>query len=105
MAKSKTVHIVPSKDGWAVMGNGKSRSTHSTQADAIKAARHLVRESVSGQFVVLRPDGQMGKHETYGLPKVQAPPRKSRLGTKKIEKAVGSLILDRLLTDRLPKRA
>jgi hypothetical protein len=105
MAKSKTVHVFPSNGAWAVEREGKVASTHATQADAIKAARELVRDSVTGQFVVLKRDGQIVKHETHGLPKVKEPYRKSRLGTKRIEKAVGSLVLDRIKADPLPPPA
>jgi hypothetical protein len=104
MAKSKTVHVVPTGDGWAVKGAGRKRDTFSTQAEAIRAARTIVRDSVSGQFVVLKRDGQVIKHETHRLPKVKKPLQKSRLGSKKIEKAVGSVVLDRINADPPPPR-
>jgi len=96
MAKSKTVHVVPKDGSWAVRSEGRRSSVHSTQAEAITAARHMMKDGVSGQFVVLGQSGRIVKSETYRLPKVKTPPRKSRLGKKKIEEAVGSVVLDRL---------
>ncbi len=102
MAASKTVHVVP-RDGTWLVQEGNATSTHTTQAGAIKAARKLVRRNAKGQFVVLSGDGQIVTHETYGLPEVKEPLRKSRLGTKNIEKAIGSLILDRIEADLLSR--
>ncbi len=96
MAKSKTVHVFPKDGSWAVSSEGRPSSIHSTQAEAITAARDMMKDGLSGQFVVLGPTGRIVKSETYRLPKVKTPPRKSRLGTKKIEEAVGSLVLERL---------
>ena len=99
------MHVVPRDGAWAVKRGGEAASTHATQADAIKAARHMMRDSVAGQFVVLNRNGQIVRHETHGLPTVKEPPRRSRLGTKRIEMAVGSLVLDRMKTDPPPPRA
>ena len=96
MAKSKTVHVVLKDGSWAVRGEGRRSSVHSTQAEAITAARDMMKDGLSGQFVVLGQSGRIVKSETYRLPKVKTPPRKSRLGKKKIEEAVGRIVLDRL---------
>jgi hypothetical protein len=105
MANSKTVHVFPKDGSWAVRKEGRSTSVHSTQAEAIIAARQLMKDGTSGQFVVLGQSGRIVKTETYRLPKVQNPPRKSRLGRKKIEEAVVSIILDRLNSYAPPSRA
>ena len=105
MAKSKTVHVFPKDGSWAVRSDGRGSSVHSTQAEAITAARHLMKNGRSGQFVVLGESGRIVKSETYRLPKVKAPPRRSRLGKKKIEEAVGSVVLDRLNSYSLLPRA
>jgi hypothetical protein len=105
MAKSKTVHVVPKNGSWAVRSEGRGSSVHSTQAEAITAARHLMKDGRSGQFVVWGQSGRIVKSETYRLPKVKTPPRKSRLGRKKIEEAVGSVVLDRLNSSSLLSRA
>jgi hypothetical protein len=96
MAKSKTVHVVPKDGSWAVSGEGRRSSLHPTQSEAITAARDMVKDGVSGQFVVWGQSGHIVKSETYRLPKVKTPPRRSRLGRKKIEEAVGSVVLNRL---------
>jgi hypothetical protein len=105
MAKRKTVHVVPKDGSWAVRGEGKSASIYSTQAEAIRAARHMMKDEPSGQFVVLGQSGRIVKTETYRLPKVKTPPRKSRLGKKRIEEAVGSVVLGRLNSYSLLPRA
>ncbi len=105
MAKNnKTVHVVQLEHGWAIRREGGKESTFSTKADAIKAASHIVRESVSGQYVVLRQDGQILKHVTHRLPKVQDPPGK-RGGNKNIQNAAGRLALERLGAVPAPPRA
>ena len=105
MAESKTVHVVPNNGSWAVKSEGRGSSLHSTQAEAITAARRLMKVGGSGQFVVLGQSGWILKSETYRLPKVKTPHRKSRLGKKKIEEAVSSVVLDRLYSYSLPPRA
>ena len=101
MAKSKTVHVIPGSGGWAVKGGGNSGSVHSTKRDAIEHARHLAKSAASGQMVIHNSDARIAEHVTYGLPRVQKPPRKSRLGTKRIEQAVSKIVLDRLESDPL----
>jgi hypothetical protein len=96
MVRRETVHVFPKGDSWAVRGEGRRGSVHSTQAEAIAAARGMMKDGLSGQFVVLGQSGRIVKSETYRLPKVKTPPRKSRLGKKKIEEAVGGVVLDRL---------
>ncbi|WP_162544262.1 DUF2188 domain-containing protein, partial [Klebsiella pneumoniae] len=41
----KNQHVVTHPDGWAVKGEGNERATsvHSTQAEAIEAAREIAR--------------------------------------------------------------
>ena len=105
MARSKTVHVVPADDGWAVKGEGRSSSVHATKGDAIEHARHLARSAASGQVVIHQRDGRIAEHATYGLPRVNNPPRRSHLGTKKIEEAVNKVVLDRLNSDPLSPSA
>lgn len=96
MAKGKTVHVIQKNGPWVVQGEGSTTSVHPTQAQAVTAARHIMKGSVSGQFVVLGRTGRIVKSETHRMPKVQPPPRKSRLGSKVIEQAVSSVVLERL---------
>ncbi len=56
----------------------------------------MMKDTGSGQFVVLGQSSRIVKSETYRLPKVKTPHRKSRLGKKKIEEAVSGVVLDRL---------
>ena len=80
MAASKTVHVVPEDGSWAVRSEGKRSSLHATQAEAVSAARQMMKDGVSGQLVVLEQSGRIVKSETYRLPMFKTPPRKSRLG-------------------------
>ena len=86
-AMRKTVHVVPQDGRWAVKRDGAKGDTFATQADAIKAARYIVRVSSPSQFVVFNHDGKIVKHGTHGLPKVQDPPGK-RGRNKAIQNAV-----------------
>jgi len=63
----KNQHVVPHQNGWAVKGAGNSRATsvHSTQAEAIKAARETAMEHKSEMFVH-RQNGKIRERNTYG---------------------------------------
>lgn len=63
----KDQHVVRHDDGWAVRGSGSSRATsvHSTQADAIEAARTIARNQESELFIHGR-DGQIRERNSYG---------------------------------------
>jgi hypothetical protein len=73
-----------------------NNGVYSTQKQAIDAARGIVRRSSAGQIVVHGRDGSISRRDIHGLPVVQMPPRKSKLGTKAIEKAVSTVIRERL---------
>lgn len=96
---AKTTHVVPKNGEWAVKREGSAKGAvgvYSTQKKAIDAARASARRASAGQVVIHSIDGSIRTEETHGLPVVQTPPRKSKLGTKAIEKAVSSVILERL---------
>lgn len=63
----KNQHVVPHQNGWAVKGAGNSRasSVHSTQAEAIKAARETAIEHKS-EMLIHRQNGQIRERNTYG---------------------------------------
>lgn len=63
----KNQHVVRHEDGWAVKGAGNQRATsvHSTQGEAIKAAREIARNQAS-EVVVHRPNGQIRDKDSYG---------------------------------------
>ncbi len=63
----KNQHVVPHDGKWAVKGAGnqKATSTHSTQSDAIDAARGIAQNQQS-EVVVHRPDGRIRDKDSYG---------------------------------------
>lgn len=69
MANRKNPHVVPRSDvgGWAVQREGTDRasSLHSTQADAISAARRIAQREHSELFIH-RPDGRIRNRDSYG---------------------------------------
>ncbi len=94
----KSTHVVPQNGEWAVKKEGSTKlaAVYDTQAQAIAAARSLVRGSCAGQVVVHNVKGMIRLSETYGLPSVQSSPKKSDLGKKTINKAVSTVLLKRL---------
>ena len=95
---AKTVHVVPSGEGWAVKseGSGKTVSLFSTQKDAVACARSIVRKMASGQIAIHGRTGRIAASGVHGLPKIQKSPVKSSLGSKNIERAVSRLVQERL---------
>lgn len=63
----KNQHVVQHDDGWAVRGEGNSRvtSTHTTQADAIDAARQIARNQQS-ELLVHGRDGRIRARDSFG---------------------------------------
>lgn len=60
-------HVVPHKNGWAVKSAGatKAGSVHSTQAQAIQAARKSAMSNKSEMFIHGR-NGRIRERNTYG---------------------------------------
>ena len=102
---AKTLHVYRSDGGWAVKKEGKRAETFATKREAVATAVRRVKNTTAAQIVVHGKDGRITEHRTYGMPTVQNPPKKSSLGAKKIAKAVGKVVLDRLTSDPLPPRA
>ena len=116
---AKTTHIIPSDDGWIVKKEHanvfveksghqwavkrpsaiRASAVYTTQKQAIDAARKMVLRSPAGQIVIHGRNGSIRWRDLHGLPVVQRPPRKSDLGTKAIEKAVSTVIRERLERD------
>ncbi|HUQ93868.1 MAG TPA: DUF2188 domain-containing protein [Bryobacteraceae bacterium] len=97
--RTKTTHIVPLNGGWAVKKEGsadRDSVVHSTQRAAMEVARGMAQRVTSSQIVIHRRDGSIRLRDIHGLPAVQVPRRKSDLGTKAIEKAVSTVIRQRL---------
>jgi hypothetical protein len=61
----KSVHVVPSADGWAVEAGGPQVSVHHTQSEAEQAGRD---EAIRAQaeLVVHGRDGQIERKNSYG---------------------------------------
>lgn len=77
MSKRTTLHVVPRSEGWAVRKEGSSRalSTHSTQREAIDAAREVAR-SKHGELIIHRRDGRIADRDSYNCDPL--PPRSAR---------------------------
>lgn len=63
----KNQHVVPHAEGWAVRGAGNQRvtSTHSTQREAIGAARDIARNQGS-EMLIHGENGRIRERNTYG---------------------------------------
>ena len=99
---AKTAHVIPKNGGWAVRKEGSANrgaGVYSTQKEAIEAAREIVQRTSAGQVVIHHRDGSIRTRDIHGLPDVQQPPRKSNLGSKAIERAVSTVIRERLSGD------
>lgn len=70
-------HVVSSGSGWAVKAPNASRasSKHSTQAEAISAARQVVRNSGGGELVIHGKDGRIRDSDTVSPGRDPFPPR------------------------------
>jgi hypothetical protein len=99
--ETRTTHVVPRNGEWAVKKEGSARSVglYETQAKAIEAARNIVQRSSAGQVVVHGVNGSIRIQESHGLPCIQSPPKKSKLGKKIIERAVSTVLRERLSDD------
>lgn len=63
----KGQHVVPNERGWSVKKAGSSRSTsiHSTQQEAIAAARRIAQNQRTELYIHGR-DGRIVERRTYG---------------------------------------
>jgi hypothetical protein len=96
---TKSAHIIPSEAGWVVKkerDRARGGAVYATQKQAIDAAQRIVDKSRSGQIVVHSRNGSIRFRGIHGLPQVQTPPQKSSLGTKTIERAVSTVLRERL---------
>lgn len=60
-------HVVPHVNGWAVKGAGNDRATsvHTTQREAIAAARDIARNQHS-ELLVHGENGRIRERDSYG---------------------------------------
>lgn len=63
----KNQHVVRHSDGWAVKGEGNSKTTsvHSTQKEAIERAREIATNQKS-EVVIHGRDGKIRDKDSYG---------------------------------------
>ncbi len=63
----KEQHVVPNGDEWSVKGAGNSKATsnHSTQRDAIDAARSIARRQ-QAEVVIHDRHGKIRDKDSYG---------------------------------------
>jgi Uncharacterized protein conserved in bacteria (DUF2188) len=76
-AETKTIHVVARIGGWAIRSEGHSRATsvHSTQKEAVEAARALAKKA-AGALVIHGRDGRVQSRDSYS--KDPLPPREPR---------------------------
>ena len=99
-----TVHVYPSDGAWAVKKDGQKAATFGTKREAVEVAVRRTQKTRSGQLVIHARDGRILDHRTYGMPKVQNPPKPGTLGSKRIAKAVGKVVSDRLHAEPVAPR-
>lgn len=73
----ENLHVVPRIDGWAVRAEGRSRATsvHSSQREAIEAARKLAKKAAT-QLVIHGRDGRIRERDSYASDPL--PPKQTR---------------------------
>ncbi len=103
---AKTLHVYPVDGAWAVKREGQRASTFRTRREAVVTAVRTGKKAKSAQIVVHGKDGRILEHRSYGMPKIQEPPKKGRLDPRKIAAAVGKVVLDRLRAEdeRTPEK-
>lgn len=102
---AKTVHVFPCDGAWAVKKDGEKTETFGTKREAVDVAVRHTKKGRSGQLVIHTRDGRILDHRTYGMPKIQDPPKSGAVGSKKIAKAVDKVVRDRLQAEPVPPRA
>jgi uncharacterized protein YdaT len=68
MAKRKTTHVVPGKQGgWSVKKGGAQRASKNfgTKKDAVDYSRQLSKER-KGEFIIHRKDGRIQNADSHG---------------------------------------
>ena len=94
---AKTTHVIPSGGQWIVKkSGGKNTSVFTTEKEAKNEALRIAKSAKSGQVVVHGPAGTFHAEGIHGMPKLQTPPRASKLGKSAIKKAIAKVIRARL---------
>lgn len=89
----KTIRVVSEGGRWTVSraGNAGSRRVFASKSEAVASAKLLARQTQPSQILIEKPNRQIETHLTYGLPKIQQLPFKSRIGANRIERAVAKV--------------
>jgi hypothetical protein len=98
--RTKTTHVIPAKGGWLVRKPGNGTGTlFPTQKEATDRAIRLSKATKAGQVVVFSRDGMFRVVESHGLPEIRRAHLKSKLGRNAIRRAVGKVVLARLMAE------
>ena len=93
----KTVHVFPSEDGqWEVRKEGQRGTVYARKGEAIASATKRSNRQRAGQVVIHEKSGRLSVRGRHGLPVIQSPVVKSKLGSKRIAAAVSEVTLKRL---------
>jgi hypothetical protein len=95
---SRTIHVFSADGAWEVKSEGRKGHIYPTQREAITAARQSIRDRSVGQLVVYGKNGRIRERHTYGMTRIQDPPKRSR-AAKRISRAVGKIALQRVQSD------
>lgn len=101
---AKIFHVYPFHAAWAVKKDGKLPETFPTQREAVAMAVQRVKNANAAVIIVHAKDGRVVDRRSYGVPKIPKLPKMSPLA-KQIEKAVGKVVLDQLISESTPRRA
>jgi hypothetical protein len=100
---TKTLHVYPSKHAWTVKKMGQKPQTFGTKEEAVASAVRSVKKGNGAQIVVHGRDGRILQTRTFGMQRIQEPPKKGHLAHKKIAAAVGKVVLERVDPGRLTR--
>ncbi|MEZ4690064.1 MAG: DUF2188 domain-containing protein [Ignavibacteria bacterium] len=65
--KNKNQHVVPTRSGWAVKGEGNTKNTKltDTKAEAIEYAKRIAKNQKS-ELVIHNKDGKISDKDSFG---------------------------------------
>jgi hypothetical protein len=97
---SKTTHVIPVDDGWLVRKSGNGAGVlFPTQKEATDRAIRISKAGQAGEVVVFSRTGLFRVAESHGLLQIQRSRLKSKLGRNAIRRAVGKVVLARLMAE------
>jgi len=100
--RARTIHVFHNNGGWSVRREGtKQGGDFRKRADAIAAARRIMLKAAPAQVVVHTKDDRVASIERRGIPAPPSLPDRSSIGRGNIQRAVFSIVRERLLADSL----